>query len=124
MDAEADSPFDRYLPEIDDTFAEVQKTQRAEVAHREDDPESGFTAMLPLDALRSCDLLTLPGIRSDNSRDSICRISRSNKGTPIRQVVLLKDAKIAHFVTKLTQSDKKKHDIMNKILAEQGFQCS
>lgn len=81
IDTETDRPYEKYLLEIDGSFLDVQRSERmdvVEVMQREDYLESGFTAMLPLDTLGTCNSLTLLGIRSDNSREIIYQISRGN----------------------------------------------
>ncbi len=85
IDLKTDMPFDRYRLEIDNAMVEVQKTQRtdvAEVLEREDYLESGFTAMLPLDTLGTCNSLTLTGIREDGSVEIIYQIARKNRSQP------------------------------------------
>ena len=81
VDIKTDAPFAEYLLEIDDTIVEVQKTERTDVAdvmQREDYLESGFTAMLPLETLGTCNFLTLTGIREDGSREVVYRIIRKD----------------------------------------------
>ncbi|MCX4273146.1 MAG: glycosyltransferase family 39 protein [Acetatifactor sp.] len=82
VDPEADAPFAGYLLEIDGAMVDVQKTPRTDVAGvlgREDYLESGFTAIIPLDTLGTCNSLTLTGVRADGSQSVIYQILRKEK---------------------------------------------
>lgn len=82
VDPEADAPFAGYLLEIDGAMVNVQKTPRTDVAGvlgREDYLESGFTAIIPLDTLGTCNSLTLTGVRADGSQSVIYQILRKEK---------------------------------------------
>lgn len=79
VDGETDMPFRQYRLLVDGVEAEIQKTERQDVANvygNEAYMECGYTAALPLETFRTSDSITLVGVREDGSEEIIYRLIR------------------------------------------------